>query len=118
MKKPKRTSGRRRGKAAAAGKYRLCLFISGATPRSTQAIANIKEIGEKRLHGNYVLEVIDAYQQAELVRDQQIVVLPTLIKAAASPDAADGRRPVGRGKGHSSASAWCPREIQRPRTIR
>ena len=67
-------------KTAAPRKYRLRLYISGATPRSTQAIANIKEIGEKRLHGRYDLEVIDAYQQAELVRDEQIVVLPTLIK--------------------------------------
>jgi circadian clock protein KaiB len=61
------------------------LFISGATQRSTQAIANITEIGKKRLQGNYELEVIDAYQQAELVRDQQIVVLPTLIKSLPLP---------------------------------
>ena len=80
MKKPTATRTRGGDTATAPGRYRLRLFISGATPRSTQAIANIKEIGETRLHGNYDLEVIDAYQQAELVRDQQIVVLPTLIK--------------------------------------
>jgi circadian clock protein KaiB len=84
MKKPasKRVRG---GAASAPGKYRLRLFISGATQRSTRAIANIKEIGETRLHGNYELEVIDAYQQAELVRDQQVVVLPTLIKELPLP---------------------------------
>ena len=85
MKKPaaKRTQGG--ATATAPGRYRLRLFISGATPRSTQAIANIKEIGKTRLHGNYELEVIDAYQQAELVRDQQIVVLPTLVKSLPLP---------------------------------
>ena len=85
MKKPaaKRTQG---GAAATApGRYRLRLFISGATPRSTRAIANIKEIGKTRLQGNYDLEVIDAYQQAERVRDQQVVVLPTLIKELPLP---------------------------------
>ena len=60
------TNARTRGAAATTpGKYRLRLFISGATQRSTQAIANIKEIGKTRLQGNYELEVIDAYQQAE-----------------------------------------------------
>ena len=71
--------------AADPPKYRLRLYVSGATPRSTQAIANIKAIGEKRLAGRYELEVIDAYQQAELTRDQQIVVLPTLIKFLPGP---------------------------------
>ncbi|MGC1972490.1 MAG: circadian clock KaiB family protein, partial [Pseudolabrys sp.] len=33
----------------------------------------------------YDLEIIDAYQQAELVRDEQIVVLPTLIKELPFP---------------------------------
>jgi circadian clock protein KaiB len=66
-------------------RYRLRLFISGATPRSTQAIENIKSIGDTVLRGNYDLEVIDAYQQAELVRDQQVIVLPTLIKSLPGP---------------------------------
>lgn len=66
-------------------KYKLRLYISGATPSSTRALANIKAIAEKHLHGQYNLEVIDAYQQAELVRDQQIVVLPTLVKDLPAP---------------------------------
>jgi circadian clock protein KaiB len=61
-------------------RLRLQLYVSGATPRSALAIANIKAIGEGRLHGHYDLEVIDACQQADLLRNQQIVVLPTLIK--------------------------------------
>lgn len=65
--------------------YRLRLYVSGATPRSRRAIENIKAFGEKRLHGNYELEVIDAYQQKELLRDQQIIVLPTLIKSLPGP---------------------------------
>ena len=68
-----------------ASSYRLRLYVSGATPRSTQAIANIKAIGEAHLAGRCELEVVDAYQQAELVRDQQIIVLPTLIKYLPAP---------------------------------
>jgi circadian clock protein KaiB len=66
-------------------RLRLQLYVSGATRRSSLAIANIKAIGESRLHGQYDLEVIDACQQAELLRNQQIVVLPTLIKHLPPP---------------------------------
>ena len=44
-----------------------CVSMSAARLRvRDEAIENIKAIGEKRLHGNYELEVIDAYQQAEV----------------------------------------------------
>jgi circadian clock protein KaiB len=66
-------------------RYRLRLFISGATPRSTQAIENIKAVAEKFLTGRYDLEVIDAYQQGDLLRDEQIVVLSTLVKDLPGP---------------------------------
>ena len=99
MNEPKATQPPRADAAVDPPRYRLRLYVSGATPRSTRAIANIKAIGERRLHGRYELEVIDAYQQAELARDQQIIVLPTLIKSLPGPVAADGRRPFGRGTG-------------------
>jgi circadian clock protein KaiB len=85
MKAPKKTEPTIGDEAAEVPRYRLRLFVSGATPRSALAIANIKALGEKRLAGHYDLEVIDAYQQAELARDEQIVVLPTLIKALPGP---------------------------------
>ena len=84
MKKPTATKPHLAA-ATAPGRYRLRLFISGATPRSTLAIGNIKAIAESRLHGNYELEVIDAYRRPDLVRDQQVVVLPTLIKSLPLP---------------------------------
>src|ERR1700761_6744475 len=65
--------------------YRLRLFVSGATPRSQQAIQNIKAIGEKHLQGNYELTVVDAYQQASQAIGEQIIALPTLIKFLPPP---------------------------------
>jgi len=85
MNEPNAAAPSRDGATADPPRYRLRLYVSGATPRSTQAIANIKALGEKRLAGRYELEVIDAYQQAELARDEQIVVLPTLIKSLPGP---------------------------------
>jgi circadian clock protein KaiB len=62
-----------------------CAFISPVRHRSNQAIENIKAIGEKHLSGRYDLEVVDAYQQADLIRQEQIVVHPTLIKQLPLP---------------------------------
>jgi circadian clock protein KaiB len=58
---------------------------ASATPRAREAIANIRTISDRHLEGRYELEVIDALQQSEMVRGQQIVVLPTLIKELPLP---------------------------------
>jgi len=67
------------------GKYVLRLFISGQTPRSVQAISNIRAICETYLKGRYQLEVVDVYQQPDLARGQQVVAAPTLIKLLPPP---------------------------------
>lgn len=66
-------------------KYVLRLFVSGVTPRSTRAIANIKKICEKHLKGRYELEVVDIYQQPERARDEQVIAVPTLVKTLPLP---------------------------------
>ena len=66
-------------------KYTLKLYIAGVTPRSTRAVANIKDICEKYLKGRYKLEVIDIYQQPNLPEGEQIIAAPTLIKKLPLP---------------------------------
>jgi len=65
--------------------YVLRLYITGMTPRSTEAFSSIKAICEKYLHGRYDLEVIDIYQQPALARDEQIIAAPTLVKKLPAP---------------------------------
>ena len=66
-------------------KYLLRLYISGSTAKSTQAVENIKRVCEEHLKNRYDLEVIDIYQQPQLARGEQIVVVPTLIKRLPRP---------------------------------
>jgi circadian clock protein KaiB len=66
-------------------RYVLRLYVTGITPRSTQAIANVKKICEEYLAGRYELAVIDIYQQPELAKDEQIIAVPTLIKKIPLP---------------------------------
>ena len=66
-------------------RYVLRLYITGMTPRSTEAFASIKAICEEHLQGRYDLEVIDIYQHPSLAKDEQIIAVPTLIKKLPLP---------------------------------
>ena len=60
--------------------YVLRLYITGTTPRSCRAVANLRSLCEEHLAGQYDLEVIDIYQQPEEASQQQIIAAPTLVK--------------------------------------
>lgn len=65
--------------------YVLRLYVAGTTSRSVRAVANIKEICESSLKNRYDLEVIDIYQQPVLVKGEQIIAAPTLVKKLPLP---------------------------------
>ena len=66
-------------------RYVLRLYVTGMTPRSTEAFATIKALCEERLLGRYELEVIDIYQHPQLAIDEQIIAVPTLVKQLPAP---------------------------------
>ena len=66
-------------------RYLLRLYVTGMTPQSTRAIANIRKICEEHLAGRYELEVVDIYQQPGLAQGEQILAAPTLIKKLPLP---------------------------------
>jgi KaiB domain. len=66
-------------------KYVLRLYVTGMTPKSTRAIANVRKLCEKHLEGCYELDVIDIYQQPQLAKGDQIIATPTLIKKLPLP---------------------------------
>ena len=65
--------------------YVLRLYITGTTPRSANAITNVRKICEEHLDGRYELEVIDISQRPELAEGEQIIAAPTLIKKLPLP---------------------------------
>jgi circadian clock protein KaiB len=66
-------------------KYLLRLYITGTTPRSVRAVANVRRICDEYLKGRYNLEVIDVYQQTALAKGEQIIATPTLVKRLPEP---------------------------------
>ncbi len=67
------------------------LYITGTTPLSCRAVANIRLLCDEHLFGRYDLDVIDIYQQPDEAFEQQIIAVPTLIKQFPYP----ARRIVG-----------------------
>ena len=65
--------------------YVLRLYVAGTTSKSIRAVANIKEICENSLKNRYDLEVIDIYQQPVLMKGEQIIAAPTLVKKLPLP---------------------------------
>jgi len=70
---------------ASAEKYVLKLYITGMTPRSREALHNLRKVCHDHLGDNYDLEVIDIYQQPTLAKGDQIIAVPTLIKKLPLP---------------------------------
>ena len=65
--------------------YMLSLYLTGMSPKSVEALATVKSVCERYLHGNYQLEVIDLYQHPELAGAEHIVATPTLVKRIPPP---------------------------------
>src|SRR3972149_4966807 len=89
MAKKKRRSTPSRLRSGGAGRamerYDLTLYVTGATVRSLRAIANIKAVCEQYLKGRYHLDVVDIYRRPALLRRDQIVAVPTLVKRLPVP---------------------------------
>lgn len=66
-------------------RYILRLYVTGTSPKSVHAIANVKKLCEEKLQGRYELEVVDLYQQPQLAKGEQIIAAPTLIRQLPLP---------------------------------
>lgn len=58
----------------------LKLYITGATPHSMTAVANIRNICKNYSSDCYTLDIIDVHQQPGLAKSEDIIAVPTLIK--------------------------------------
>lgn len=65
--------------AAERASHVLRLYVSGSSPGSARAIRTVRRFCEEHLAGRWELEVVDVLLQPQLVRDPDLVALPTLI---------------------------------------
>jgi circadian clock protein KaiB len=65
--------------------YILKLYVTGRTPRTMRAIANLQRICDEDLHGLYELQIIDVLEDPQQAEDERILATPTLIKQLPPP---------------------------------
>jgi circadian clock protein KaiB len=85
---PKGTVARRQPARAVTGEgewWELRLYVAGQTPRSLDALANLKRICEEHLQGRYRIEVVDLLVNPTLARGDQILAVPTLVRQLPPP---------------------------------
>lgn len=63
----------------------LRLYIAGQTPRSLQALANLKALCEEHLAGHHKIEIIDLVEHPSLARTDEILAIPTLVRLLPLP---------------------------------
>ena len=72
-------------KSEAKERYVLRLYVSGMTPKSINAIENVRKLCEQYLLGRYELDIVDIYQQPDVAKAEQLIAAPTLIKKLPLP---------------------------------
>ena len=65
--------------------YILKLFVSGSTPRSERAVANLRRLCEDEFQGCYELQVIDVLEHPEQAEAERVLATPMLIKQLPPP---------------------------------
>jgi len=66
--------------------YKFCLYITGASPNSSRAISNFKNICESCIKDKYELSIIDVYQQPQVAGTVDIIALPLLVRKLPLPE--------------------------------
>jgi len=66
-------------------RWRLTLYVNGASPRSAEAIVTVRSVCDEDLAGVVDLTVVNAQDHPEMVVRDHILALPTLVKHTPSP---------------------------------
>ena len=65
--------------------WSLTLYVSGASPRSAQALETIRRLCDEELPGQVELEVVDVTDEPSVAIRDHIVAVPTLVKRLPPP---------------------------------
>ena len=63
----------------------LRLYVAGQSPKSVQAIENLRRVCEQYLPGRYRIELIDLVEHPKLARGDEIIAVPTLVRRLPEP---------------------------------
>lgn len=65
--------------------FRFRLFVAGDTPRSQEAIENLRRLCAELRAGDDCIEVVDVLEDPSSAEHERILTTPTLVKVAPEP---------------------------------
>jgi circadian clock protein KaiB len=65
--------------------FDLRLYVAGHSPKSVQAIDNLRRVCDEYLPGRYKIELIDLVEHPKLARSDEIIAVPTLVRRQPKP---------------------------------
>jgi len=65
--------------------WHLRLYLAGNSPKSREALANLKSFCEAYPTVRYEIEVVDLLLQPQLARGDEILAIPTLVRRLPAP---------------------------------
>ena len=66
-------------------RWSLTLYVSGASPRSAQALETVRRLCDEELQGQVELQVVDVADEPALADRDRIVAVPTLVQRWPAP---------------------------------
>jgi len=66
-------------------RFDLRLYVAGQSPKSVQAIENLRRVCDEYLPGRYHIELIDLVEHPKLARGDEIIAVPTLVRRFPEP---------------------------------
>jgi circadian clock protein KaiB len=66
-------------------RWSLTLYVSGASPRSAEALETVRRLCDEELPGQVELQVVDVTDDPDLAARDRIVAVPTLVKRLPAP---------------------------------
>lgn len=64
---------------------KLRLYIAGKTPNSLLALKNVQKICVDHIQDRYELEIVDLLENPKLSEEDQVLVIPTLVRKYPHP---------------------------------
>ncbi len=68
-----------------AGPWQLRLYVAGQSPKSLDAFANLREICEQNLPGQYEIEIVDLIEHPTQAATDDVLAVPTLVRRLPPP---------------------------------
>jgi circadian clock protein KaiB len=63
----------------------LCVYVTGTSPKSQRAIANLRQACEEHLAGRYQIEIVDVLKNPRRAAADQILAAPTVVRRFPAP---------------------------------